>query len=279
MATYRSGTSTCILGDQHLSDAIRGIAAAGFDCIEISAPLKSYMEDFDLLHRYGEYAALAAQEGIALWSLHLPFSRVHDISSEDENARSEAILTNLSLIDAAHKMGIGTVVLHPSSEPIADDRRAVRMGLSRDGILRHVERAARYGMAVAVEDLPRTCLCNTAEEMLALLADTGARVCFDTNHCLKEDSVAFLDALRVGGARVQTLHLSDYDRVDERHILPGTGVNDWKGILDTLARMDYRGPLMYEVSQRPRSYPGLLNTPEDVKRNFDWLSALSAPKE
>lgn len=274
MAQYLAGTSTCILGDQTLADAICGIAAAGFDCIEISTSLKNYLEDFDLPHRYGEYAALAAREGIALWSLHLPFSRVYDISSEDDNARSDAVSTNLSLIDIAHEMGIGTVVLHPSSEPIADAQRAERMRRSRDGILRHVERAARHGMCVAVEDLPRTCLCNTAEEMCTLLDGTEARVCFDTNHCLKEDSVAFLDALHKGGAKVQTLHLSDYDRIDERHILPGTGTNDWKGILDALARMDYAGPMMYEVGQYPRSYPGLVNTPADVRANFDWLMGL-----
>lgn len=274
MTKYRAGSSTCILKDQHLSDAIRGIAAAGIQCIEISASLANYLETYDILSRAEEYAAIAAQAGVELWSLHLPFSRVYDISSEDDNARDYAISTNLSLIDAAHRMGIGTLVLHPSSEPITDDRRPERLRRSREAILRHVERAAGYGMVVAVEDLPRTCLCNTASEMLDLLRDTGASVCFDTNHCLKEDSVSFLDALHAGGAKVQTLHISDYDGIDERHHLPGDGINDWRGILVALGRMGYTGPLMHEVGQTCKDLPGVIHTPAQVKASFDWLMSL-----
>jgi sugar phosphate isomerase/epimerase len=56
--------------------------------------------------------------------------------------------------------------------------------------------------------------------------------------------VAFVEAI---GSRIITLHVSDYDFIDERHLLPGEGKNDWAAIVDALERADYAGPWMYEV--------------------------------
>lgn len=46
----------------------------------------------------------------------------------------------------------------------------------------------------------------------------------DTNHLLKDLTEEFIKNL---GLKVVTLHVSDYDRIDERHWIPGKGVNDW----------------------------------------------------
>ena len=107
-------------------------------------------------------------------------------------------------------------------------------------------------MKLAVENLPRTCLCNRSAEMIALLRDTGAGVVFDTNHSLVEENVAFLKALTDAGLEILSLHISDYDFVDERHRLPGDGINDWKGIMSVLEQAGYHGPLMYEVPKQPK---------------------------
>ena len=39
--------------------------------------------------------------------------------------------------------------------------------------------------------------------------------------------------------------------MEERHILPGYGINDWKEIINLLKIMNYNGPMMYEINQNP----------------------------
>ncbi len=251
ISTLRLGTSTCVFGD--INRAIMETAKTnGIDALELSFSYDKYMNILDLPSHAAELGELAQKVGIELWSLHLPFSRKLDISSQDKELRSVTLYTHRTLIRAAAEAGIKTVVLHPSSEPILDDDRPERMALSRTAILHLSEQCAKRGLTLAVENLPRTCLCNCAQEMVALMRDTGAKVCFDTNHSLIEDNSAYLRGILAGGLEIATLHISDYDFVDERHRLPGDGVNDWKALLAILAEANYTGPLMYEVSAKPK---------------------------
>ena len=54
-----------------------------------------------------------------------------------------------------------------------------------------------------------------------------------------------------------SLHISDYGPdekgvLDERHRMPGDGINRWNDLLAALERHGYTGPLMYEISSKPR---------------------------
>ena len=63
-----------------------------------------------------------------------------------------------------------------------------------------------------------------------------------------EDNLTFIKNV---GRKIVTLHVSDYDFIDERHLLPLKGKNDWKAILASLEKdAGYRGPFLYEVSGR-----------------------------
>ena len=70
------------------------------------------------------------------------------------------------------------------------------------------------------------------------------RVCFDTNHLLLETHEQYFRDL---GDRIGTVHVSDYDRVDERHALPGDGVIDWPAFHYMLRSSGYDGIFMFEV--------------------------------
>jgi len=198
------------------------------------------------------YAEMAAEAGVELWSLHLPFGRQLDISTPVDADREFTMDTNTKLIRASAEAGIKTVVLHPSAEPITDDERPSRFKRSRENIIILAELCAELDVTLAVENLPRTCLCNTSAETLELLNGKGVSVCFDTNHSLRESNPVFLENILKGGLKVQTLHISDYDFVDERHRLPGDGVIDWKAVMTLLEQYVYEGPLMYEVSRKPK---------------------------
>ena len=264
------GSSSCFFRSLEVED-LKAVKAAGINCIELSYRYEEYLEVLDFPNRAEEYAKNAALAGLGIWSIHLPFSRQWDISSTDAEIRNQIIETNKRLIQAAGRIGIQTAVLHPSSEPIAQEEREKRLQLSREAILELQKTAAQAGVVLAVENLPRTCLCNQADEMIRLLDGTGATVVFDTNHSLQQDNVTFLKALAKAGLTVQSLHISDYDGVDERHRLPGIGINPWNSILDTLEEIGYRGPLMYEVSQKPK-----IGDPVTLEMLADNMKALVA---
>lgn len=250
------------------------LRAAGIDCIELSFDFSTYMDTLDFPNKAEIYAKNAADAGLEIWSIHLPFSRDYDISSTDQLKREKILEANKQLIEAAGRIGIKTAVLHPSSEPIGDEARKERMCLSRAGIEYLKEVADRAGVVLAVENLPRTCLCNKASEMVELLSGTGASVVFDTNHSLEQDNISFLSELVGAGLSIRSLHISDYDFVDERHRLPGLGINDWSGILSTLERAEYSGPLLYEITFIPRDNdPKYTVTLDSLKENMAKLAA------
>ena len=259
---YPIGLSSCAFA--LTEENFQSLRAAGVDAIEITQKL-----DGHLALDCKEVAALAEKYGIKLWSYHLPFSpfRIIDISSADAEVRKYTLDTLTGLIQKAADAGLDKFVIHASGEPIEDAKREERMKYSMESLDHLAELAAREGAVIAVEDLPRTCLGNTSEDILRLIsANDKLRVCLDTNHLLKEDNVRFVEAV---GERIITLHVSDYDFIDEKHWLPGEGLNDWNAIYAALQRVNYKGVWMYELGRKaPASMPRSRDlTFEDFVRN------------
>jgi len=243
---WKTGASVCLY-KQFTAENLRECADAGITAVEVSA---AYAEDFPAI------AKEAAACGIELWSTHLRFSHEWDISHE---TYTESTLTlHEEHLRKAAAAGFKLAVVHPSAEPIADEDRRARLMKSRESLLRLAAFAKALGMRLAVENLPRTCLGHTSGDINYLLTgnpDLG--VCLDTNHLLIEDNLNFIRRL---GKRIITLHVSDYDFIDERHLLPGDGKNDWPAIMRALAEAGYEGPWMHEVSAGKGSAADLRRT-------------------
>ncbi len=151
------------------------------------------------------------------------------------------------------------------------------MKAAKESLFELAEAAHKNSAVVAVENLPRTCLGRSSEEICELIGThPSLRVCFDTNHLLEEDFESFLDRV---GERLVTVHISDYDRVNERHWMPGEGVTDWSRLLSCLEGIGYGGAFMYEIGfacpktiLRPRDL-----TCEDFVKNAIELFAGAAP--
>ena len=187
--------------------------------------------------------------GLRPWSLHLPFGRAWDIAARDDQERRRVVSELCAIIRGARDCGARVLTLHPGLEPVTPEDRPVRALRAARSIQEIRDCAAPYGMQIAVEDLPRSCLGNTGEELEALMdAAQGVGCCFDVNHLLKEDHAAFLERL---APRVINTHLSDYDGVDERHWLPGQGIVPFGRIAEALQRSGYRGPYLFELRERP----------------------------
>ena len=256
------GTSSCFTGDLEES-TLAPLAAAGIDYLEYTGNYVFHMRKYNFPKNAEKILEAVRKSGLEPWSFHLPFSRKLDISSMDKELRAITITTNRTLIAAAARAGVKVMVLHPSSEPITDEDRPERLRLSREAIIELAQVAKENGVRLAVENLPRTCLTRTSDEMIALVKDTGAGVIFDTNHNLIEDNVEYINNVAAAGLELLSVHFSDYYRdengvLDERHTLPGTGINKWNDIVDALLAGGYEGPIMYEVPAKAKN-----RAPED----------------
>ena len=251
------GSSSCFTGSL-TEEKLAPLAKAGLDYLEYTGNYVFYMRTCNFPKNAEKILETVKASGLEPWSFHLPFSRKLDISNPDKELRAVTIVTNRTLIEAAARAGVKVIVLHPSSEPIADEDRPERLRLSREAIIELTECAKENGVRLAVENLPRTCLTRTSDEMIALVKDTGAGVIFDTNHNLIEDNVDYINNVADAGLELLSVHISDYYRdengvLDERHTLPGTGINKWNDIVDTLVTRGYEGPLMYEVPAKAKN--------------------------
>ena len=156
------------------------------------------------------------------------------------------------MMENAAGVNIRRFVIHPSAEPIPEEERPLWLQSAKKSQKELAEFAASLDAVLCVEDLPRSCLGNTADEMLELISvDDRLQVCFDVNHlCLNNGGThqEFIDKL---GDKIVTTHMSDYDFVDEKHFFPGVGMINWKALVEGLEAIDYCGPFLYEGGFAP----------------------------
>ena len=99
-----------------------------------------------------------------------------------------------------------------------------------------------------MEILPRSCIGRCPEEIEAAIAGYPAEnvgVCFDVNHlCGSPERVP--EYIARLAPRLKSLHLSDYDGIDECHWYPGLGVLDWPAIMAEVKKIPQELLLIFE---------------------------------
>lgn len=232
---------------------------AGFEFMEISM---GEFNGVDAQRAQGIFDVVKSREineyvretGVGIWSFHLPFGLEFSPANSDKKMVKEMIETDERIFELMAQMNVPIAVLHPSTEPICDSEREEQKKRSKENVAILVEKAKSYGIKTALENLPRTCLGRTADEMKELIAiDPSIGICFDVNHLLIESHEKFISAL---GDRIVTLHISDYDFVDERHLSPGKGDINWQELVSLLDGAGYKGVFMNEVGARKSSQKG-----------------------
>ena len=264
------GVSLGTLSQTLTDEVLQAVAESQIATLEIGAAL------FDDAANRAQMPALKAmlqQHAVRPMTIHARFGNAYDVSSLDEAIIPQALASAKAAIDLAQELGAPMIVMHASAEPITPAERQQRLRRAQTSFTQIGAWCRAAHKRVAIELLPRTCLGNTVEELLALLdgldGDTFG-VCLDTNH-LMDRFRALPEDVRTLGDRLITLHLSDYDGIDEKHELPGTGVLDWRGFMQALRDIDYDGPFNYECKPAGETAAARIQTLEE---NFKWLSSL-----
>ena len=238
---YKIGLSTC--SSRITEETFSGYSSAGLEFMEISDNIEGYAR-----LNYSELSALPEKYGVKIWSMHLPFGPFTVLDLSNPALAEHTVKYYAELIKKGAEIGVDKFVLHPSGEPIKEEERRLRMETAKASLGALAKIAAKHGAVICVENLPRTCLGKNSEEIAELVsAHPALRVCFDTNHLLSEDPAEFVRKI---GDKIATIHVSDYDFVNERHWLPGEGKIDWQAILAALREINYSGVWMYEIELR-----------------------------
>lgn len=236
---YKIGLSTPS-NEELTEELFKSCTEAGISHIEISVSNElSKKLDYEKIKEWAD------KYGITLWSFHLPFWPFSEIDVSKPEIADCTVEYLKTYIDKASKIGIDKFIIHASGEPIDECERAVRMETAKKSLATLAEYAKERGALIAVENLPRTCLGrNSSDIKELLLAHPSLVSCFDTNHLLAQDFGEYIDEI---GDKIITLHVSDYDFVDERHWLPYEGKIDWQKMLKKLADIGYTGVWLYEL--------------------------------
>lgn len=261
------GTSVSLVGEI-TPETMAEIKNAGIDYIEVT--MNNFVRNKPENEVYTKaYQALEIikDAGLTVWSVHLPYASKWDISVIDPKKREANLVFMEEMIRLAAIFEPECLVLHPGSDNVKNaNTRADRLKCARNSIGRLALTAADIDAVLCVEDLPRTCPGRTAEEIDYLTAGIpNVKVCFDTNHLLIDTHDDFFDKV---GDRIGTIHVSDYDRVDERHWLPlgGKGTIDWANFCRRLKECGYDGVFMFEARGEGIDAEGVVRSYKQLKK-------------
>ncbi len=249
---WKLGLSSC--SKTINEELMRDYAENGIEMMELSL-LKTEYLDAD----YPYFKKVPDDHGIKIRSFHLPFgpSDMVNPANPDKKVSQYTVDLDKHLIEKAALVGSEIVVIHTCNGPVSVEDRPLWMAQAQYTMSTLAEFASQFGIQVAVENQPRAALIGSADDILELIeADRRLGICFDVNHLMVERDT-HENFIKKCGDKIVTIHVSDYDFLNERHWLPGEGKNDWQMIVRVLENVGYQGPWMYELG---------FNTPQTIIR-------------
>jgi len=194
---------------------------------------------------YNQAYDLIKEQGVRLNAIHMPITNEWaDLACQYEEDRKEIVKLFVQLIRHLDAVYAPTAyVFHPGgfgvnehNYPEYTDRLIQSVNVLTE------ETAAK----ICVENMAGKHFLDTSEKMLAFLERCKkAYTCVDVNHFYYEKPET---AIIKYGDRIGTVHISDYDFVKERHLLPKEGKIEWNKVLAALQEAGYQGVFTYEVS-------------------------------
>lgn len=197
-------------------------------------------------------------------------------SSESVRAHEEELV--FRSLECCRILGSRVAVVHPSMNPAenGDAEQVWKKNLS--WLERYLEYADKCGMQLAVENMyqysgnTENAFFSDPLEIASLIdsyGDSRLGVCWDFEHGAILDQNQ-PEAVRILGSRLKATHVSD--KVSDTfepymHVMPFTGMLEWKPILDALAEVSYDGAFSFEAHNFAKKLPDEL-IPAAMK--FAW---------
>ena len=250
--------------DLHIPEMLPLIKKAGFDGF-----FTSWQQG-----KTRHIAELADKNGLLYQSVHAPFNETDALWEPGD--KGEYVKEKLiSCVNECKDAGVPLIIFHTIIG--MDKHTPTELGLQR--FCRIVKRAEKIGISIAFENTEGT-------EYLAAVMDQFRSpyvgFCWDTGHelCYNHGE----DMTAKYGDRLTCTHLNDNfgmtDKndmtwLDDAHLMPFDGINDWQKIADRLKAHNYKGELTFELTCK--SKPGR-NT-HDIYAHLDEFGFLALAHE
>ena len=212
-----------------------------------------FVEDSELSKIHGIVSRELKAAGTAEFaSIHLPFmggNKSWDPSDVNEELRKDVSRRFAEMIRKNEDLMAPEVTLHCSMEPPLEEHPS-----RVDQVCRTLEElmplAEELNFSFNVEYLPRRCVGNCPEELLAVASRFDHHhvgICMDVNHVMSryEELPEIIGQL---SPYIRAFHLSDYDGIDEKHWFPGQGIINWTAVMGAIKAMKNDPLLIFETS-------------------------------
>ena len=246
------------------AEAVRMIAAAGFDAADISMfddPYNNWMYLDGFEEHAGEIKRAAKEAGIVLNQAHAPFPTMKDGDAAFNEKRMAQVKR---AIEIAGMLVIPHIIVHP----VVFKKQMKAKNLAMYEELRPV--AERAGVKIALENMwgwddRRNIItknvCSDAKglaDYYDALDPDRFTVCLDIGHVGLVGDYEADTIRRLGPERLPCLHVHDTDYRNDLHTLPYCGRLPWKEIMEALGQIGYTGDLTFEADNFIKPLPDAL---------------------
>lgn len=266
--------STCtesVCGRLPSAEAMRLLAAAGFEFVDYGAPCTAYAPGRGIYAAseaafrtfFEEESECMERAGLKACQAHAPFPTWTEDRTEQEfmlKAVERAVLA-AAIVQSPY------LVLHPAMPAgwSIDPDPAGTKKINYEYFSRFLEAAHRHGVTLALENMPgRGVPCGAAEtlaEYIDMMGDSAFCACMDTGHA-HMTGIRCADMAETLGTRLRVLHIHDNSGMHDQHLAPYLGTVDWDAFLKALRGIGYAGALSFEATASENVPAGLLPAAE-----------------
>ena len=238
--------------DERLENALTLARKAGYEYVSIGFGSSLTFHSDSWKKEINRIKNLLDSLGLKCALTHLPYHNLTLNSNVVDEVTDEAIKR---AITATAMLGADRTVHHTRTfflgDGLADNARSKSDNIT--AIKKLIPTAKDAGVILAIENLPNfkkyPLYPNNPSELLELffeLDDPTLGICWDFGHGLMSGNDQ-IDALLSIEKNLKVTHIHDNFKDDDRHLIPGIGVNDWKVLMPILKKIGYNGPLMLEL--------------------------------
>lgn len=256
-----------------IDDGFRMIKEAGFDSVDfnidtllpgknirdgicecvLDAPIEDILEN--IIRPYKE---AAAKYGVTFYQAHAPFP-FYQLGQDAMNEYLFVIMEKCAAI--CDYVDCRRMIVHPSfngyTEQMEHDEE---WALNIERYSRLIPMLKKYNIICCLENMftgykgkMYGAICSDfyeaaayVDELNAIAGEKCFGFCVDTGHALLIGKDIYTALLQVGD-RVEAFHIHDNDGMNDQHIMPYTGKQDWKRFIKGVKAIGYKGTLSFET--------------------------------
>jgi sugar phosphate isomerase/epimerase len=250
-----------VLFSGDLDEGLKNAKDLGYDSVELSLLNSKNMNQVWLLNKLKELGLYVCT--IATGQTY--YTDGYYLYSVEEDKREKALERIRAHIDLASKLG-SAVIIGGIRGNVSDDfeERFKQMDRGIFALNVCVKYAQKKKITLLLEPINRyeTNIINTLEEGIKLIEEIGSqslKLLADTFHMnIEEKSIE--ESLFKAKPYIEYIHFADSNR-----LAPGWGHINFRGIISTLVKINYKGTIGVEILPKPNDYKAALKAINYIK--------------